>query len=109
MSDQNSTGTNRKQVLIVGAGIGGPALALFLRRAGIEAEIFEARDTVEGYSLSLSCNGVAVLKLLGLDQAALTEGAPVSKWDMWSKNGRRLGGGSFTSGGIKSVFIKRVA
>jgi 2-polyprenyl-6-methoxyphenol hydroxylase-like FAD-dependent oxidoreductase len=99
----------KKKALIIGSGIAGPAVALFLKRAGIESEIFEARQTDEGYSLSLSCNGVAVLKMLSLDGQAFTQGSPVSKWSMWNSKGKYLGGGSFTAGGIKSVFIKRAS
>src|SRR2546423_15564687 len=71
---QNQT----RKALIIGCGIAGPALALFLKRAGIEAEIYEAREQPEGFSLTLASNGVAVLKELGLDQAARAEGSAVS-------------------------------
>jgi 2-polyprenyl-6-methoxyphenol hydroxylase-like FAD-dependent oxidoreductase len=97
----------KRKALIIGSGIAGPAVALFLKRAGIESEIFEARQAAEGYSLSLSCNGVAVLKMLSLDGQAFAEGSSVSEWSMWNGRGKYLGGGSFTAGGIKSVFIKR--
>ena len=36
---------SQKKALIIGDGIAGPALALFLKRTGIEAEIYEARET----------------------------------------------------------------
>src|SRR5947199_4836059 len=67
-----------KKALIIGSGIAGPALALFLTRAGIDTEIYEAREAPEGYALSLSCNGVAVLAELGLDRAAFAEGSAVT-------------------------------
>ncbi|MBD0382313.1 FAD-dependent monooxygenase [Paenibacillus sp. WST5] len=98
----------KKKALIIGCGIAGPALALFLKRAGIEAEIYEARTASEGFSLSLSCNGLAVLQELGLDQAALAEGSAVSKWLMWNGKGKKLGEGVLAGNGLKSVFIKRV-
>ena len=107
MAAHGSTTAFRRKVIIIGCGIAGPALALFLKRAGIEAEIYEARETVEGYALSLSCNGVAVLKMLSLNSAAFAEGSAVSKWVMSNGKGRHLGGGPFTAGGLKSVFIKR--
>ncbi len=99
--------TTTRRVLIIGGGIAGPALALFLKRAGIESEIYEAREMVEGYSLSLSCNGVAVLKLLGLDLDVLSKGSPVTKWAMFNSREKRLGGGLLAVGGNKSVFLKR--
>ncbi len=97
-----------KKALIIGCGIAGPALALFLKRVGIEAEIYEARTKPEVYVLSLSCNGVAVLQELGLDQAAFAEGSAVTKWLMWNSKGKNLGGGVLAAGSLKSVFIKRI-
>ncbi|MEO8956049.1 MAG: FAD-dependent monooxygenase [Ktedonobacteraceae bacterium] len=97
-----------KKALIIGGGIAGPALALFLKRAGIEAEIYEARETAEGYSLGLSGNGVAVLQELGLDHAAFAEGSAVAKGLIETGKGRVLGESVLASGELKSVFIKRV-
>ncbi len=97
-----------KKALIIGGGIGGPALALFLKRAGIEAEIYEARETAEGYSLGLSGNGMAVLQELGLDRAAFAEGSAVTKGLIETGKGRVLGESVLASGELKSVFIKRV-
>ncbi len=97
-----------KKALIIGCGIAGPAVALFLKRAGIEAEIYEARETPDGYYLTLSCNGVAVLAELGLDDAIFAEGSAVTEWLMWNGKGRHLGGGVLAGKGLKSVFIKRV-
>jgi 2-polyprenyl-6-methoxyphenol hydroxylase-like FAD-dependent oxidoreductase len=98
----------KRKALIIGCGIAGPTVALFLRRAGIEAEIYETRTTAEGYSLSLSSNGVAVLKILSLDGAAFAEGSAVTKWIAWNGNGKRLGESVLAAPGAKSIFIKRV-
>lgn len=58
-----------RRVSIVGAGIAGPALAIALRRAGIESVVYEAsdrpRDTA-GAFLNLAPNGLNVLRALGL-------------------------------------------
>ncbi|MFD3684018.1 FAD-dependent oxidoreductase [Nocardiopsis sp. NPDC058631] len=57
------------RVLISGGGIGGPALAVALHRAGIEAQVFEAHTgpaTALGSHLSLAPNGLSVLDTLGL-------------------------------------------
>jgi len=99
---------SQKKALIIGSGIAGPALSLFLKRAGIEAEIYEARETPEGYFLGLSGNGVAVLQELGLDHAAFAEGSAVTKWLMKNGKGKYLGEGILASGDLKSVTIKRV-
>jgi 2-polyprenyl-6-methoxyphenol hydroxylase-like FAD-dependent oxidoreductase len=66
------------KVLIVGGGIAGPALALFLHRTGIAATVFEARDDAEavGGGLSLAPNGMNVLDALGLGDAAQAAGTP---------------------------------
>ena len=64
------TRTDRHGV-IIGAGIAGPAAAIALRRAGIDAIVFEAtpapRDDA-GAFLNLAPNGINVLRTLGLDQ-----------------------------------------
>src|SRR6266516_2178204 len=98
----------KKKALIIGCGIAGPAVALFLKRAGFEAEIFEARKTPEGFALSLSSNKIEVLKMLGLDKPVMTEGSPVTKGMMWNGKGKRLGEVTLAGEGRKSVFIKRV-
>lgn len=97
-----------RKAIIIGCGIAGPALALFLKQAGITAEIYEARTKPEGFSLSLSSNGVAVLKSLGLDSAVFAEGSPVASWTMSNEKGKHLGGGVLAGAGMKSAFIKRV-
>jgi 2-polyprenyl-6-methoxyphenol hydroxylase-like FAD-dependent oxidoreductase len=66
------------RVLIAGGGIAGPALALFLHRAGIGCTVFEAREdtATAGGGLSLAPNGTNVLDALGLADAALAAGTP---------------------------------
>lgn len=99
---------NQKKALIIGAGIGGSALALFLKRADIDSEIYEAREKPEGYSLTLASNGVAVLQELGLAQAVYAEGSAVSHSVSLTGKDRHLGEITMAGGGLKSVFIKRV-
>ncbi|HEY6613045.1 MAG TPA: FAD-dependent monooxygenase, partial [Vicinamibacterales bacterium] len=56
-------------MVIVGAGIGGPALGIALKRAGIESIVYEASDEPRddaGAFLNLAPNGLAVLQALGL-------------------------------------------
>jgi NADPH-dependent 2,4-dienoyl-CoA reductase/sulfur reductase-like enzyme len=43
-------GAQHRKALIIGSGTVGPTLALFLRRAGIESEIYEARSETESYT-----------------------------------------------------------
>lgn len=61
---------NGKRALVIGAGIGGLASALALRRQGAEVLVLEQAEAVTevGAGLQISPNGVAVLKALGLDE-----------------------------------------
>lgn len=97
-----------KKALIIGCGIGGAALALFLKRAGIEAEVYEARAEPEGFHLALASNGVAVLHELGLDRAVMAEGSAWTEGVTVTGKNRVLGTIATAGGGLKSVFIKRV-
>src|SRR5215467_3011710 len=83
-----------RKALIIGCGIAGPVVALFLQRAGIEAEIYEARDESTDYGgsfLNTACNGLGVLKALGLDERVTGQGSPIPRMQIWSGNGKRLG------------------
>ena len=46
----NQTPTNKKKALIVGDGTGGLVAAMALQRAGIEAVVYEAYDTLTSYA-----------------------------------------------------------
>ncbi len=68
-----------RKALISGCGIAGPVVALFLQRAGIEAEIYEARAESTDYGgnfLNMACNGLGVLGTLGLDEQVSRQGSP---------------------------------
>lgn len=84
----------RRRALIIGGGVGGPAVALFLKRAGFEAEIYESQPeavAAEGSFLNIASNGLRVLQQLGLDGALAAEGFPIPRMIMWSSSGKRLG------------------
>lgn len=62
-------GMNQRTALLVGAGIGGPVLAMFLKRLGMEVVLVESREAVaqsEGAFLGVAPNGMNVLDELGL-------------------------------------------
>src|SRR5262245_6235884 len=83
-----------RKALIIGCGIAGPVVALFLQCAGIEAEIYEARAASTDYGgnfLNMACNGLRVLKPVGLDGLVAQQGSPIPRMVMWSGNGKRLG------------------
>lgn len=83
------------RALIIGAGIGGPAAAVALQRAGIEPIICEARAATAsstGLFLGLGINGMHVLRELGLLDEVLSRGAVPTPWlEFFSATGRRLG------------------
>lgn len=82
------------KALIIGCGIGGPATAMALREAGIDAEIFEAyQDTAEGVGsfLNVASNGLDALRVLGAHRGVLAAGIPTPHMVMWSGSGKRLG------------------
>ncbi|MER6300978.1 FAD-dependent monooxygenase [Kitasatospora sp. NPDC001539] len=69
-----------KKALVIGGGIAGPVTALALRKAGIEAEVFEAyRTSAEGIggTFMIAPNGLGALALLGLEAEVGRIGQPV--------------------------------
>ncbi|MDX3235274.1 FAD-dependent monooxygenase [Streptomyces sp. ME03-5709C] len=79
--------------LVIGGGIAGPVTALALRRAGIEATVFESHPRAvdgAGAMLSLAPNGIDALRVVGADTALDTVGQPVPGVVMADGTGRRL-------------------
>jgi 2-polyprenyl-6-methoxyphenol hydroxylase-like FAD-dependent oxidoreductase len=102
-----------RKALIIGCGVAGPVVALFLQRAGIEAEIYEARDESTDYGgsfLNMACNGLGVLGTLGLDDQVASQGSPIPRMIIWSGKGKRLGevrNGARAEVGAPSINILR--
>ncbi len=75
----------KQKVIIVGAGLSGSLLAIYLAKKGIECEIFEARGDMRkeqmsagrSINLALSNRGIAALKEVGLDEYMLAEAVPM--------------------------------
>jgi kynurenine 3-monooxygenase len=73
------------KVVIIGAGLAGSLLAIYLAKRGIEVDIYEARgdmrreDVVAGRSinLALSDRGIAALREIGMDEYMLAEAIPM--------------------------------
>ncbi|WP_402843529.1 FAD-dependent oxidoreductase [Microbacterium sp. GXS0129] len=64
------------KALIIGGGVVGPAMALFLQRDGWEVELFESRrepDAFGGLFLNVATNGLAVLETLGVRERLLSD------------------------------------
>lgn len=68
------------KALVAGAGVGGLAAAVALRRAGYEPLVLERSDTVReaGAGLLLGANAAAALHELGLHRAASSLGVPTT-------------------------------
>ena len=79
-------------VLIIGGGIAGCALALFLSRLNISARVFEAYpETVEvGGGLQVAPNGGNVLRALGLHTALAESGAVCRTFRLCNHHGQTL-------------------
>src|SRR5215210_7475159 len=75
----------KQKVIIIGAGLSGSLLAIYLAKRGIEADVYEARGDMRkeemsagrSINLALSNRGIAALKEVGLDEYMLAEAVPM--------------------------------
>ncbi len=75
----------KQKVIIIGAGLSGSLLAIYLAKRSIAADVYESRgdmrkqETAAGRSinLALSNRGIAALKEIGLDEYMLAEAVPM--------------------------------
>jgi 2-polyprenyl-6-methoxyphenol hydroxylase-like FAD-dependent oxidoreductase len=82
-----------KRAIIIGAGIAGPAMALQLKRMGIEAIVFEARQEAamsQGVFLGITPNGLNVLKKM-IDIQKLKEEFTPGKMVFYNANDQPIG------------------
>ena len=85
----------KQKVIIIGAGLAGSLLSLFLAKRGIETEIYEARGDMRleemaagrSINLALSDRGIAALKQVGMDEYMLKEAVPMLGRMIHSTNG----------------------
>lgn len=96
--------TERK-ALIIGCGVAGPVLAMFLQRAGITPIVYEGRpeprdDT--GFFLNLAPNGLDVLNTLGIEEEVRECGTPTTSRIFQNHRGQQL-----VETSEKSILIKR--
>jgi 2-polyprenyl-6-methoxyphenol hydroxylase-like FAD-dependent oxidoreductase len=82
-----------RKALIIGAGIAGPITAILLKRAGIDAEIFEAwpRSAGIGGGLQIAPNGMQVLAEAGLADEMIRRGSVAEAIEFYSQSGAKLG------------------
>jgi 2-polyprenyl-6-methoxyphenol hydroxylase-like FAD-dependent oxidoreductase len=82
-----------RNALIIGAGIAGPVTAILLKKAGIDAQLFEAwpYSTGVGGGLQIAPNGMHVLAEIGLADELISRGSIAESFDFYSQSGARLG------------------
>ena len=81
-----------RKALIIGAGIAGPVTALFLKRIGYEAAVYEgwSYSTGIGGGLQIAPNGMHVLAELGLASDIISGGEISESFEFYSRRGKRL-------------------
>jgi kynurenine 3-monooxygenase len=75
----------KEKVIIIGAGLSGSLLAIYLAKRGIECDVYESRGDMRkvtmsagrSINLALSNRGIAALKEVGLDEYMLAEAVPM--------------------------------
>jgi 2-polyprenyl-6-methoxyphenol hydroxylase-like FAD-dependent oxidoreductase len=90
-----STHPQLARLAIVGAGIGGLALALALARYGLLPVVIERRSAAQirgdGLFLSLAPNGVNALRALGLAETIIAAGLETRGIAIFNERGKRFG------------------
>jgi 2-polyprenyl-6-methoxyphenol hydroxylase-like FAD-dependent oxidoreductase len=82
-----------RKAIIIGAGIAGPVTAILLKKAGIDAQVFEAwpYSTGSGGGLQIAPNGMHVLAAIGLADEIISLGSIAESFEFYSQSGARLG------------------
>jgi 2-polyprenyl-6-methoxyphenol hydroxylase-like FAD-dependent oxidoreductase len=81
-----------RKALIIGAGIAGPVTAIFLKRAGFDAQLFEAwpYSTGIGGGLQIAPNGMHVLAAIGLADEMIAAGSVCEAFEFLTQSGSRI-------------------
>lgn len=77
-----NTSTKVCTALVIGGGIAGPVTATALVKAGIQATVYEAYPALDegiGGGLALASNGIAALRIIGIDQQIRAIGTPIAR------------------------------
>jgi 2-polyprenyl-6-methoxyphenol hydroxylase-like FAD-dependent oxidoreductase len=100
-----------RTAVIVGAGIGGLAAAIALRRAGWRVRIVERASSPRelGFALALAPNAMAALRELGVADAVERTGAEVDVFEVRRGDGALLKRIDFRGGTARSVVTLRPA
>jgi 2-polyprenyl-6-methoxyphenol hydroxylase-like FAD-dependent oxidoreductase len=101
-----------RQALVIGGGVAGPVAALALRKAGIEATVYEAYDgpaADAGGALMLAPNGLAALRIVGVDPARRGVGQPIRAQIFAHGTGKRFGRVPALKGAEPSLLVRSSA
>ena len=102
-----------QHVLVVGGGVAGPILALFLKKAGIAASVYEActGPSEAGGGLGLADNGMAVLQAAGVLERVQAVSVQTHEWAFENQRGHVLAcmPGESKQNGPQPVMITRAA
>ncbi|QHC22674.1 FAD-dependent oxidoreductase [Streptomyces sp. GS7] len=93
INDSRGTASGVRTALVIGGGVAGPVTALALRKAGIEATVFEAYPAAAdgvGAWLGLAPNGQEALRTIGAGAALQAIGRPVPDMVMADGAGNRF-------------------
>lgn len=85
--------TDVRTALVIGGGIAGPVAAMALRKAGIEATVFEAYSSAAdgvGGTLGIADNGLHALEVIDAGHILPSIGDPVASMIIQSWTGKRL-------------------
>jgi len=82
-----------RKAIIIGAGIAGPVTGILLKKAGIDAQVFEAWPYSAGIGggLQIAPNGMHVLAEIGLAEDMIRSGSIAESFDFHSQSGARIG------------------
>lgn len=97
--------------MIVGAGIGGLAAAIALRRAGWDVRVLEqaASPRELGFALALAPNALAALAELGLRELVLSRGVPIRSFEVRRPDGRAMKRIVLRGAAMQSIVLLRSA
>ena len=105
---------DNKKAIIIGCGIAGPTLALALKKAGIDSEIYEAQKALDddaGLFHYLSPNGMNVFNVLGIYDKIYNLGHVCNRTRLYDEKGDSFAGFDEDNAkeefGASSIMIKR--
>ncbi|KZO93486.1 FAD/NAD(P)-binding domain-containing protein [Calocera viscosa TUFC12733] len=103
--NQNQAGTTGMKVLIIGAGIAGPILAMLLQHKGFSPEVFEkhSHPTEGGLTIMVSPQSLKVLDLVGLAHKVISLGRPLERLLSRSEPAGRV----FIDSSLPSTFAEK--